>query len=372
MFTSRIWRCQGWASTCLDKTAWLIGFLLETFKMLIQPPHMKKGCSPQIKLNMIFVSRSRSQQASSLLWRKDVVSCGYYMLLGRFGTNSILLRNIDWFHFPFGSGPRHQLTDWTSSPKISVNMHIVYCCLIIRPDYVEAHGLDGQIFMFQKFKTTDSPDWFRTDPIIQKLFFDYLFLSSSMFCGCDHETMSVSKNQPNILFLKYHGESFRKFQEQVSICFFPYTIQPSPCQGDPLIGVSKHCLCQHKWDGPAPFINVSWIHSDAQKRDEKDGENGQRSEIGWSCFGTDGNPSWVESDLRVRKSWWLMCGVFVSKINCFRILHPNVSFVKSVLIYIEHVFFRSISRCPFALFWLRHLSPKVQLSKRESFFRGLR
>lgn len=171
MFTSRIWRCQGWASTCLDKTAWLIGFLLETFKMLIQPPHMKKGCSPQIKLNMIFVSRSRSQQASSLLWRKDVVSCGYYMLLGRFGTNSILLRNIDWFHFPFGSGPRHQLTDWTSSPKISVNMHIVYCCLIIRPDYVEAHGLDGQIFMFQKFKTTDSPDWFRTDPIIQKLFF---------------------------------------------------------------------------------------------------------------------------------------------------------------------------------------------------------
>ena len=95
MFTSRIWRCQGWASTCLDKTAWLIGFLLETFKMLIQPPHMKKGCSPQIKLNMIFVSRSRSQQASSLLWRKDVVSCGYYMLLGRFGTNSILLRNID-------------------------------------------------------------------------------------------------------------------------------------------------------------------------------------------------------------------------------------------------------------------------------------
>lgn len=244
-------------------------------------------------------------------------------------------------------------------------MLISYCCLIIRPDYVEGHGVDGQIFMFQKIKMTESPDWIRTDPIIQKCFF-LLFLSSSMFCGCDHETISVSKNQPNI-FLKnitvnHSGTGF-------NLCFShaPFN-HPHVKVILWLVFPSIACVNTSEMGPPHPstFHGSTRTRRNGMKRMERMDSEVKLDELVSVRMGI--LPE-LSQTFEFRKSWWLMwCFCFQNKSwRSFSGFCIQMSRVIFFLIY-RTCLFRSISRCPFALFWLKHLSPKIQLSKHESFF----
>lgn len=255
----------------------------------------------------------KSASKFTLLEKRWAASCGYYMLLGRFGTNSI--RNFGTWLISLSLSLRAKasvnridddytnmwspLYHWNSLNLITYNQR-EHAYIILLPNYPSrlrrSTWRRWSNFHVSNIQNDREPGLISNRSHHSKVFFWFtlpLFLHVLWMWPWNHQRFQEPAQH---YFLKI---SRWIIQEQVSICVFPCTIQPSPCQGDPLIGVSKHCLCQHKWDGPAPSINVSWIHSDTQKRDEKDGENGQRSEIGWTCFGTDGNPSWVESDLRI-------------------------------------------------------------------------
>ena len=163
-------------------------------------------------------------------------------------------------------------------------------------------------------------------------------------------------------------------QDHVSTCVFPCTIQPSPCQGDPLIGVSKHCLCQHKWDGPAPSINVSWIHSDTRngmKRMERMDSEVKLDELVSVRMGI--LPE-LSQTFEFRKSWWLIwCFCFQNKSwISFSGFCIQMSRVKSFLIYrIEHVCLGLSADVPLHCFGSSIWAPRSNCPNMRVFFEVL-
>lgn len=150
-------------------------------------------------------SSGSSQEASPLFWRTDVASCVKCLVWEQSPSYGSWLISL---HLPL-SGPRHQLTEstmsiakmwsalyqWNSLNLMNYNQrehaYIIYHIVAYPSRLRRSTWGRWSNFHASKSQTRDSPDWFRIGPIIQTCFCDLLFLSSSIFCRCDHETMSV-------------------------------------------------------------------------------------------------------------------------------------------------------------------------------------